>query len=67
MISLIEHRGIVQVILLQLLKEENEQIKQGKIPERFTENANVLAQKDCDARWTKMGTKRFSVTKITPR
>ena len=34
-------------------KEENAQIKQGEIPESFSANPHVLAQKDCDARWTK--------------
>jgi IS5 family transposase len=34
-------------------KEENAQIKKGEIPESFSANPNVLAQKDCDARWTK--------------
>jgi transposase, IS5 family len=33
-------------------KEENDQIKEGKIPESFTANPNKLAQKDTDARWT---------------
>lgn len=36
-------------------KAENEQIKAGEIPEKFTENPNKLAQKDIDARWTKKG------------
>jgi len=34
-------------------REENKQIKEGKIPESFKENPNKKAQKDCDARWTK--------------
>jgi len=34
-------------------REENQQIKNGEIPENFTENPNKLAQKDCDAKWTK--------------
>jgi IS5 family transposase len=34
-------------------REENKQIKAGEIPERFTENPSVGAQKDVDARWTK--------------
>jgi IS5 family transposase len=33
-------------------REENAQIKQGRIPESFEANANKKAQKDCDARWT---------------
>lgn len=34
-------------------REENDEIKVGKIPKRFEENPNVKRQKDCDARWTK--------------
>lgn len=38
-------------------REENAAIKEGKIPEEWKtpENANKLAQKDTDARWTKKG------------
>lgn len=34
-------------------REENKEIKEGKIPESFTRNVHKLAQKDTDARWTK--------------
>ena len=34
-------------------REENKQIKVGKIPARFEENPAVGSQKDTDARWTK--------------
>jgi IS5 family transposase len=34
-------------------REENKQIKAGKLPGKFTENSNVGSQKDTDARWTK--------------
>ena len=34
-------------------KEENKQIKEGEIPDKFTENSNIGSQKDTDARWTK--------------
>jgi IS5 family transposase len=34
-------------------REENEQIKDGKIPERFEKNPHIKSQKDTDARWTK--------------
>ena len=34
-------------------KEENKQIKEGVIPDRFNENPKLGAQKDTDARWTK--------------
>lgn len=33
--------------------EENQEIKEGKIPDSFKEKPNKLAQKDTDARWTK--------------
>jgi IS5 family transposase len=36
-------------------REENKEIKEGKVPQPFTENAHKLAQKDLDARWTKKG------------
>jgi len=38
-------------------REENKKIKSGEIPEEWqtSENANKLAQKDTDARWTKKG------------
>lgn len=34
-------------------RKENQQIKEGETPDRFTENTNVGSQKDTDARWTK--------------
>lgn len=36
-------------------REENEQIKDGKIPEEWEKKPHKLAQKDTDARWTKKG------------
>lgn len=33
-------------------RSDNDKIKQGKVPESFTNNAYRLRQKDCDARWT---------------
>ena len=36
-------------------KEENEQIKNGEIPESLSSNPHVLAQKDTDAEWAKKG------------
>ena len=36
-------------------KDENKQIKEGKIPQTITSNPNKLAQKDTDARWTQKG------------
>jgi IS5 family transposase len=40
-------------------KEENEEIKEDKIPESFTENIHKFAQKDTDARWTKKGDETY--------
>ena len=34
-------------------RDENKKIKEGEIPQSFESNPNKLAQKDCDARWTK--------------
>lgn len=34
-------------------KDENQQIKEGKVPKQFEENPHVLRQKDVEARWTK--------------
>jgi len=34
-------------------KEENKQIKEGEIPDKFSNNSNIGSQKDTDARWTK--------------
>jgi transposase, IS5 family len=36
-------------------REENEEIKSGKVPESFKENENRLEQKDVEARWAKKG------------
>ena len=36
-------------------REENEEIKLGKVPEVFKENGNRLRQKDVEARWAKKG------------
>jgi IS5 family transposase len=40
-------------------REENEQIKEGKIPEEWHENPHKLSQKDIDARWTKKNNETF--------
>lgn len=34
-------------------RKENEKIRKGEIPEKWSENPNRLAQKDLDARWTR--------------
>lgn len=36
-------------------REENEEIKSGKVPESFEEHENKLRQKDVEARWAKKG------------
>jgi transposase, IS5 family len=40
-------------------KDDNKEIKEGKIPQSFLENGHKLAQKDTDARWTKKGDETF--------
>jgi len=45
--------SFVEVPKQRNTKEENEQIKNGEVPETISENPHVLAQKDMDARWTK--------------
>jgi IS5 family transposase len=40
-------------------KEENKEIKEGKVPQSFTENMHKFAQKDLAARWTKKGNETF--------
>lgn len=40
-------------------RDENEQIKNGDMPERFENNPNVKRQKDVDARWTKKNNETF--------
>jgi IS5 family transposase len=43
---------LVSVPIQRNSREENKEIKAGKIPTNFSENKNKLAQKDTDARWT---------------
>jgi IS5 family transposase len=40
-------------------REENKQIKEGKVPEDWLENQHKLSQKDIDARWTKKNKETF--------
>ena len=40
-------------------REENKQIKSGETPQIFTDNPNMLAQKDLNARWTKKNAINF--------
>jgi IS5 family transposase len=51
--------SFVEVPIQRNNKEENEQIKAGEIPESFSANPHVLAQKDCDARWGKKGNENY--------
>lgn len=44
---------IVEVPKQRNNRDENKQIKSGKVPDEFKENPHKLAQKDVDARWTK--------------
>jgi IS5 family transposase len=50
--GLIVDGSFVEVPRQRNTREENEQIKRGEIPVTFSANPHVLAQKDCDARWT---------------
>jgi transposase, IS5 family len=47
--------SFVEVPKQRNTKEENKEIKEGKIPQSFTKNVHRFAQKDTDARWTKKG------------
>lgn len=45
--------SFVEVPIQRNKREENEQIKEGKIPDKWKTNPNKLEQKDVDAKWTK--------------
>jgi hypothetical protein len=45
--------SFVEVPRQRNTREENKEIKEGKIPVSWGENSHKLAQKDTDARWTK--------------
>jgi len=47
--------SFVEVPRQRNTKDENKQIKEGKIPESISANPNKKAQKDTDARWTQKG------------
>lgn len=51
--------SFVEVPKQRNTKEDNKEIKEGKIPESFTENVHKFAQKDTDARWTKKGNNSY--------
>jgi IS5 family transposase len=55
--------GFVEAPRQRNRKEENEQIKEGEIPESFTENPHKLWQKDVDARWAKKNNVSYFVYK----
>ena len=43
--------SFVNVLRSKNTREENDNVKQGNIPESFEDNPAKLSQKDCDARW----------------
>ncbi|TAL62756.1 MAG: IS5 family transposase, partial [Bacteroidetes bacterium] len=51
--------SFVEVPIQRNTREENKQIKEGKIPDEWKEKPNKLAQKDTDARWTKKNDKSY--------
>jgi IS5 family transposase len=51
--------SIVEVPKQRNNREDNHQIKSGKVPESFTKNENRLRQKDVEARWVKKGGQNY--------
>lgn len=51
--------SIIPVPIQHNSKEENKQIKAGKQPPEWSDNAHKLSQKDTDARWTKKNNKSY--------
>lgn len=51
--------SIVQVPRQRNTREENKQVREGKIPEEWKDNPNKLEQKDLDADWVKKNGKTF--------
>ena len=55
----IAHKGkmvdasFVEIPVQRNIRQENKEIKDGKIPEQWNENPHKVARKDIDARWTK--------------
>ena len=45
--------SIISVPRQRNSRDDNKKIKEGQLPESFSENKNKLRQKDIDARWTK--------------
>ena len=57
--GLIVDGSFVEVPRQRNTKEENEQIKNGEVPERIASNPHVLSQKDLDAKWTQKGDETY--------
>lgn len=51
--------SIIQVPIQRNTAEENESIKEDKIPEGWEENGHMYAQKDTEARWTMKNNKSY--------
>lgn len=51
--------SFVEVPIQRNKREENKQIKEGEIPDKWKTNPNKLEQKDVDARWTKKNGKNY--------
>lgn len=51
--------SFVEVPKQRNTREENKEIKEGNIPQSFTENLHKFAQKDTNARWTKKGNSSY--------
>ena len=51
--------SIIPVPIQHNSQEENKQIKAGKQPPEWSDNAHKLSQKDTDARWTKKNNKSY--------
>lgn len=50
---------IVEVPIQRNKREENKEIKEGKVPDQWKEHPHKLSQKDTDARWTKKNGKSY--------
>lgn len=51
--------SIVQVPKQRNTREENQQVREGKTPEKWKDSPNKLEQKDMDATWTKKNNKTY--------
>jgi IS5 family transposase len=50
---------LIPVPIQRNTRKENQEIKEGHVPESFVESTNRLPQKDTDARWTKKNGKSY--------